>query len=353
MSSLRLVVDCSGSVRGGIARVLEQLENAWPQSDELILVAAPPDFTPQRARVHSVQAGGRAKTLVNASRTVNQLARKTRADGLLAISPSLTAAPAHVPVVTILHDLAYVLWPAEISQSQRRYRQVAYQANLRRSDVIRCVSHRTMHDLGGLMPWARDRAAVWPLPTPPLTPNPGRSTVVDDMNRAGLTTTVAVPGHSEHKGVELAIAALRQLPPEVGIAVITRPDIQPLWERCAFEHSVSNRVRFATGLPDGDYAALLRDCDVVAMPSHFEGLGLPVLEARSVGARVVISPDPALLEASSGVGQRMTTWTPQAFAVAVADSLTEPKPARFDDPRTWQDAATELHDDFVTLQRSN
>ncbi|MFA7266080.1 MAG: hypothetical protein WC054_07190, partial [Candidatus Nanopelagicales bacterium] len=192
--------------------MLEQLEMHWEAADELTLVAAPAGFAPKRARIHSYQEGGRAKTLLTASRTVNQLAKRSRADGLLSLSPSLTAAPAHVPVVTILHDLAYLLWPAEMSQAQLRYRQAGYQANLRRSAVIRCVSHRTLHDLHGQLKWAQAIAKVWPLPTPKLTATQARSHLVTELARTGIANAIAVPGHSEHKGVELAIMGLSRLP---------------------------------------------------------------------------------------------------------------------------------------------
>lgn len=350
MKPLRLVVDCSGSVRGGIYRVLEQLEMHWDPADELTLVAAPEGFKPKRAKIHSYQEGGRAKTLLTASRTVNQLAKKSRADGLLSLSPSLTAAPAHVPMVTILHDLAYLLWPAEMSRAQLRYRQVGYQANLRRSAVIRCVSHRTLHDLQGQMKWAQAIAKVWPLPTPQLTASPDESILVRELAAIGITNAIAVPGHSEHKGVELAITGLARLPQDVGVIVATRQELVAGFQALADQSGVGNRVRFAVGLPDADYGALLRDSAVVAMPSHFEGLGLPVLEARSFGARVVISPDPALLEASAGTATRMATWTGPAFAKAIKQALTEPRPEPFNDPRTWQQAANDLREDFIALR---
>lgn len=350
MKPLRLIVDCSGSVRGGIYRVLEQLEAHWDSADQLLLIAAPEGFVPRQATVHSYQAGGRAKSLVSAARWVAEHAKPLKADGLLSLSPSLTAAPARVPIVTILHDLAYLLWPAEISASQRRYRQIAYQANLRRSDVIRCVSQRTLHDVSGQMKWARNVARAWPLPTPALSATEARSRVIAELESGGIQRTVSVPGHSEHKGVELAIEGLRDLPKDIGLIVATRQDLVRRFESLASEVGVSDRVRYSVGLPDDEYGALLRDSDVVAMPSHFEGLGLPVLEARSFGARVVISPDPALLEASAGSAIRMTTWTPQAFADAVRESLQSPRPSPFADPRSWTEAAAELRGDFLSLR---
>lgn len=350
MEPLKLTIDCSGSVRGGIRRVLEELEAHWNPEDELTLIAAPAGFVPTQAKLHSYQSGGRAKTLLAASRAVSTQTKSGICDGLLSISPTLTAASSRAPIVTILHDLAHLIWPRELSKANRRYREVGYQANLRRSKAIRCVSNRTLHDLAGQMSWARDRAEVWQLPTPTLLASPTRSALVAELATAGIGRPVAVPGHSEHKGVELAIAGLVDLPPDVGLIVATRGELVSQFEELARTFGVTPRIRYAVDLSDEEYAALLRDSEVTAMPSHFEGLGLPILEARRFGARTVVSPDPALWEASAGSATRMTTWTSNAFAEAVTMSLTKERPEPFIDARTWTSAANDLRDDFIALR---
>lgn len=47
---------------------------------------------------------------------------------------------------------------------------------------------------------------------------------------------------------------------------------------------------------DGQLAALYRDALALVYPSHYEGFGLPVLEAMQCGTAVAVSRDPALGE---------------------------------------------------------
>lgn len=64
------------------------------------------------------------------------------------------------------------------------------------------------------------------------------------------------------------------------------------------EHRVANAVRFLDYVPEDDLAALYSTADVLAMPSAYEGFGMPVIEAMACGAPVVCSDGGALPEAA-------------------------------------------------------
>lgn len=62
------------------------------------------------------------------------------------------------------------------------------------------------------------------------------------------------------------------------------------------------RVRVLGQVSDADLAVLFANASVFVAPSRAEGFGLSVLEAFGVGAPVVLSDAPALVEVSSGAG---------------------------------------------------
>ena len=59
---------------------------------------------------------------------------------------------------------------------------------------------------------------------------------------------------------------------------------------------VSERVRFLNFIPDEDLSSLYKNALCFALPSLYEGFGLPVLEAMSYGCPIVISKTSSLPE---------------------------------------------------------
>ena len=55
-------------------------------------------------------------------------------------------------------------------------------------------------------------------------------------------------------------------------------------------------VTYVTGVPDHDLAALYRRAWVCAVPSTYEGFGLPYLEAMACGTAVIATPNPGSRE---------------------------------------------------------
>ncbi len=66
--------------------------------------------------------------------------------------------------------------------------------------------------------------------------------------------------------------------------------------RAIEEYDVGGAVRFLEYVPDADLAALYSTADVLAMPSAYEGFGIPVIEAMACGTPVICSDGGALPE---------------------------------------------------------
>ena len=73
---------------------------------------------------------------------------------------------------------------------------------------------------------------------------------------------------------------------------------------------------------DAQLAELYRTALAVVYPSHYEGFGLPVLEAMQYGAAVVISADPALQEL--GGDAALAARSPKEFAEVMRALLEQP-----------------------------
>jgi glycosyltransferase involved in cell wall biosynthesis len=322
-----LVFDCSGVGAGGITRVLTELARHWPVSEHLQVVAAPADWTvPDDARtevaVVSRQVASRSRTIAAAAAGLRRVTGR-----VLSLSPSLAVAGARVPVATLVHDLAFRLWPRDLSTAQLQYRRLSYATALRRSSRLLCVSERTRHDLSGMYGRHGDRAGVW---------YPGCDLAEPGRRPDGLDGDyLVVAGHAAHKGVELALEAMHRLPHH-RLAVLTGGS------GIRWPGGPDARVVFLDRLTEAEYAATLAGAAAFLMPSHFEGYGLPAVEALRLGTPTVISPDPALHEATGGAAVRMTSWTSSALVAAVEQISRENPAVAKPAGRSWREAAEDL-----------
>ncbi|MEV4619281.1 glycosyltransferase [Asanoa sp. NPDC049573] len=331
------VFDCSGVGPGGITRVLTEVVRHWPAGRRLSLVAVPEDWQPPAGTsadltVRSRQGGGRERTIAAATAALR--GETAGPASVLSLSPSLAVVGSRHPVTTIVHDLAFRLWPAGLGRSQLHYRRVSYATAISRSARLVCVSARTRHDLAGLYDVPAARTTVWH-PGSDLRAGPG--TVPPGL--AGLRYLL-IAGHAPHKGVEIAIEAMTGLP-AYALAVLTGGQPVPRFAAAAQRSPAADRIVFLDRLTDDDYAAALAGAAAFLMPSHFEGFGLPAVEALRLGTPAVISPDPALHEATGAAAARMTTWSAEALVEAVTAATAAPRP----EPRagrSWCEATAEL-----------
>ncbi|TDC76035.1 glycosyltransferase [Micromonospora sp. KC606] len=339
------VVDCSGVGPGGITRVLTELVRHWPAGRPLRIVAAPPTWEmPTEAAdvaVLSRQNGARAHTITSATAMLRRATGAAQpGTRVLSLSPSAAIVGSRLPVTTVLHDLAFRLWPHGLSPAVRQYRRISYATAVRRSRRLLCVSARTRHDLLGLYGVADERTEVWH-PGSDLAvvpgPLPGPLARLREQGRAYLL----IAGHAAHKGVEIAVDALPELPGHT-LAVLTGGQRVDRFAHHAAGSGAADRVLFLDRLTDAGYAAALGSAAAFLMPSHFEGYGLPAAEAVRLGTPTVVSPDPALHEATDGRAVRMTSWTPQALAAAVRLAVTSPRPPEGHGGRSWRAATAHL-----------
>ncbi|MGS2616533.1 glycosyltransferase [Micromonospora sp. LZ34] len=342
------VIDCSGVGPGGITRVLTEITRHWPGGGRLRLVAVPPGWEPPGGtavdvEVVSQQAGDRARAVASATTTLRKVTNGVRDDSttVLSLSPSMAILGSQLAVVTVVHDVAFKLWPRDLSATVRQYRRASYGTAINRSRRLLCVSARTRHDLLGLYGVPEERTVVWHPGSDVRLVAGGPPARV--LAGTGGRPYLVVAGHAPHKGVELAVGALPDLPGHA-LVVLTGGQRVERFEEAVAASPAADRVLLLDRLSDEDYAATIAGAAAFLMPSHFEGYGLPAAEALRLGTPTVISPDPALYEATDGRAVRMTTWTAAALVRAVSEATGGPRPAAGTTGRSWREATLHLAD---------
>ncbi|NOZ48658.1 MAG: glycosyltransferase family 4 protein [Chloroflexi bacterium] len=120
---------------------------------------------------------------------------------------------------------------------------------------------------------------------------------------------------------------------------------------------VADVVHFLGFVPDEDLPALYNLADLFAFPSHYEGFGIPVLEAMACGTAVLCSDTSSLPEIAGDAAFLVPTDDAPALAAGLSLLLTDDR-ARAELARrgpaqarrfSWQAAATQLYDVYETL----
>jgi glycosyltransferase involved in cell wall biosynthesis len=85
-----------------------------------------------------------------------------------------------------------------------------------------------------------------------------------------------------------------------------------------------DRVRFLEGISDEDLASLYSAATLFVFPSHYEGFGLPPLEAMACGTPVVAASNSSIPEVVGDAGLLVDSSDFDALAAAIEHALTDP-----------------------------
>lgn len=245
--------------------------------------------------------------------------------------------------VLTVHDMLALDRAHDFGRAKRVLLRGPYLASLRGADRLVCVSAATRARLRHWLPAAGSRAAVVPLATSgrllASQPQP-----VEQL--AGRPFAVVVGDPSPRKNLPTVLDAFQRV-------VRSRPDAvlvlvgPPAWGHASYgpHHAdllaAGNLVQL-TGVDDGTLRWCYENCAVALSPSLAEGFGLPAAEALDLGAPLVTSRDPALMEVSGDRAEHLPAHDVRAWSESVLAHLGRPVVSRRTvDPRSWDDVAEE------------
>jgi glycosyltransferase involved in cell wall biosynthesis len=230
------------------------------------------------------------------------------------------------PSVVSIHDLQPFDLPANFNPVKRAWLSLAVPRSVRRSRLVLTPSEwvrGTVIDRFGVDP---DRVRSVPHGLPELD----RGTPEDELRRrydlrgdVVLYPTITYP-HKDH--VTLVRAFSRAAHGRDATLVLTgRPaGAEDDVEQAIAASGAAQRIRRTGSIPRADVAGLVDFAAVVAVPSLYEGFGLPVLEAMARGAAVVVSDATALPEVVGDGGVIVAAGDVDAWAAVLSDLLDEP-----------------------------
>ena len=306
-------------VRGGAETVIDALVGQARQSGlDLRLVAGwqrSSDLLPDDADAIDLRQEVGAGLLqkihlrLRAAGAVAASVRSFRPDVILSNSVELPPLP--VPSVLIAHDFAFGRSADEPVDPGVHARELGWR--LAALHVSRCVAvsevtRARLLELG----WPEDRVVVvrGGVNLERFAPAP--------LEASPTLRLVMVSRLVREKGAQVAIDAVRRLVAlDVDVALVVAGAVEDAaWLAAMRVQALGLPVSFVPDPPD--VVPLIGGADVVLFPTLVrEGLGLAAIEAMACGKPVVHSDDPAVCEATAGVG----VVTPRGDAEALATAI--------------------------------
>ena len=206
-----------------------------------------------------------------------------------------------VPMVVTVLDLAALRHPELFNRWNRTYSRLTVPRVVRAARRVIAISEFTKRELVELLGVAPDHVTVIGVP-----PSGGLS---PDGPSADGDYVLAVGTLEPRKNLERAAEAASLAGVELRVVGARGwGDVSP------------NGVRWLGEVGDEELAQLLRGARSLVYPSLYEGFGIPILEAMSVGTPVVTSRGGATEEVAGGAAVLVDPLDPASIAAGIADA---------------------------------
>ena len=238
-------------------------------------------------------------------------ARAVRARALLC--PANLAPLAFPRNVIVIHDAAALRHPEWYSPAYAAWQRRILPALARRALHVVTVSEFSRGELADLLDLSPDRVTVISGGVDPaFTPQADADAARRALNLA-RPYVLCVASQTARKNLRELVPAARQLAAE-GIEVVVAGGHRPQFAR---EQGLET-LRHLGAVPDALLPGLYAGAEAFALPSLYEGFGLPVLEAMSCGTPVVAA-DTTALPGTAGGAARLVA--PEQMAEALTALL--------------------------------
>jgi glycosyltransferase involved in cell wall biosynthesis len=229
--------------------------------------------------------------------------------------------------ILTVHDLAFLLYPECAEASLRAYLEKTVPRSVQRATYVVADSENTRNDVICLLGVPPERVTVVPGGVDPAfqpVEDPARLAAL--RREIGLDETTpyilfigVIEPRKNLVGLVDAfdiLKARRPLPHKLVLAgkrgwlsdgTMERADRSPF----------RTDIIFPGFIPDGELPTLYSAAEAFAFPSHYEGFGLPVLEAMACGTPVVASRASSLPEVVGDAGMQVDPDDPERLASAL------------------------------------
>lgn len=245
------------------------------------------------------------------------LPKKIKGDGcdvFLSLYQCPTITPLDVEHIMVVHDIVPKLFPEYLNNYRKRKYWSLTEKAINRADKILAVSSRTEKDLIQHLGIDAKKISVNYIDVDEIY----KKEISEETSKKILKKYKLKPGYiynggglEVRKNAEGVIRAYKYLleknknehfvqeMPKLVISGKLMPQMAPLVvdvEKLSRELNITQQIQILDFVPQKDLPALYKNAAMFVYPSHYEGFGLPVLEAMNIGTPVVTAKNSSLPE---------------------------------------------------------
>lgn len=250
---------------------------------------------------------------------------------------------ADVPCVLTVYDFNHVIVPETLPPVTRYSHRKWMSADILAADANVSISQGTSQRMVELLGRRPDGIAYPAVSSKSTVCDQGKTAQLFEQAGVRKPYLLTVGTRAPRKNLAGAVAALEQLR-AAGFfldhqLVMAGPEA---WDKGGRGiESGRDWIRPLGFVGDELLSVLYTNAEALVFPSLYEGFGMPVIEARAHGCRVVTTDSPELREAG-GDDAIYTDTSPEGIAGGIRAALTRPRPLPRQIEHTWEDAAAQM-----------
>jgi glycosyltransferase involved in cell wall biosynthesis len=285
--------------------------------------------------------------------------------GLVNVLPLATSTPG---VVTV-HDLSFLHLPDHFPPLKRFYLTALCRASVARATQVIAVGQQTLDDLAGLWHVPAQRLNLIPNGVHSRFTPAATAQIAAFRQAKGLSARywLYVGTLEPRKNLTLLLEAFarwrRQAAPADQAVQLVLAGGQGWYYQAIYARAqdlgLQEAVHFPGFVPDAELPDWYRGAEAFLYPSHFEGFGMPVLEAMACGAPVLCSDAPGVREVAGRAALLLSPDDADAWVAGLALMAGQPglraalREAGLERARqfTWGSAAAQTLDVYARAAR--
>ena len=206
------------------------------------------------------------------------------------LSGELPIGALNMPKIVTIHDVIFMRYPEYYTTFDRKMYEKKFRYACKIADKIITVSKQTADDCIKYLDADAKKIEIGYQSCDPIFLAPQLNTHIVEKYNLPEKFILNIGTIESRKNLLHLVKALKYVNDTVSLVAIgRRTPYTAIVEKYIKENDLSNRVKLMHNVPFHDFPALYAAASVFVYPSVFEGFGIPVLEALTVGTPVATS----------------------------------------------------------------